>query len=90
MEAIQTINLTKRYKDLVAVDQLNLTIMQGELFSLLGINGAALASLLTQIFTNVGLGYIIKPIRRNNTLMLRGLNPGLIKHMLSARNRRSR
>ena len=40
MEAIQTINLTKRYKDLVAVDKLNLTIMQGELFSLLGINGA--------------------------------------------------
>ena len=40
MDAIQTIDLTKRYKDLVAVDHLNLTIRQGELFSLLGINGA--------------------------------------------------
>ena len=40
MEAIQTIDLTKRYKDLVAVDKLNLTIQQGEIFSLLGINGA--------------------------------------------------
>ena len=40
MEAIKTINLTKKYKDLVAVDQLNLAINQGELFSLLGINGA--------------------------------------------------
>jgi O-antigen/teichoic acid export membrane protein len=65
-------------------------VLNGAMIPLLGINGAALASLLTQIFTNVGLGYIIKPIRRNNTLMLRGLNPGLIKHMLSARNRRSR
>ena len=40
MEAITTVNLTKAYKDLVAVDQLNLQIRQGELFSLLGINGA--------------------------------------------------
>jgi ABC-2 type transport system ATP-binding protein len=40
MEAINAINLTKKYKDLVAVDHLNLKIMQGELFSLLGVNGA--------------------------------------------------
>ena len=40
MEAIKTIHLTKKYKDLIAVDQLNLEIRQGELFSLLGVNGA--------------------------------------------------
>jgi len=40
MDAIQTIELTKRYKDLTAVDKLTLRIGQGELFSLLGINGA--------------------------------------------------
>lgn len=40
MEAIQTNKLTKRYRDLLAVDQLNLTVQRGELFSLLGINGA--------------------------------------------------
>lgn len=40
MEAIKTVKLTKRYKDLVAVDSLDLTVEQGELFSLLGINGA--------------------------------------------------
>ena len=40
MEAIKTINLTKKYKDTVAVDNLNLEIKQGELFSLLGVNGA--------------------------------------------------
>ena len=40
MEAIKTVRLTKKYKNLVAVDNLDLQIMQGELFSLLGINGA--------------------------------------------------
>lgn len=40
MEAIKTLNLTKKYKDVVAVDDLNLTVSKGELFSLLGINGA--------------------------------------------------
>lgn len=40
-----------------------------------GAVGAAIASLLTQFFTNVIVGYIIKPIRYNNTLMIRGLNP---------------
>ena len=40
MLAIQTKALVKRYKNLTAVDQLNLEIRQGELFSLLGVNGA--------------------------------------------------
>jgi len=40
MEAIKTINLTKKYKDVTAVDNLNLQIKQGELFALLGVNGA--------------------------------------------------
>ena len=39
-EAIKTIDLTKKYKDLTAVDHLNLTVESGELFSLLGVNGA--------------------------------------------------
>ena len=40
MYAIMTVDLTKRYKDTVAVDQLNLQVKKGELFSLLGVNGA--------------------------------------------------
>ncbi|NTU76034.1 MAG: ABC transporter ATP-binding protein [Anaerolineaceae bacterium] len=40
MIAIQTRQLTKRYKDFTAVDALDLTINQGELFALLGVNGA--------------------------------------------------
>lgn len=38
--AIEIKNLTKDYKDVRAVDSLNLTIYKGELFSLLGVNGA--------------------------------------------------
>ena len=40
MDAIRIEGLTKKYKDVVAVDNLNLCISQGELFSLLGVNGA--------------------------------------------------
>ena len=63
MEAIKTIDLSKRYKDVVAVDKLSLQIMQGELFSLLGVNGAGkttaikLLSCLTK--PTSGDGYVV-------------------------------
>ncbi len=40
MYAIQTRSLVKRYQAVTAVDRLNLEIPRGELFSLLGVNGA--------------------------------------------------
>ena len=40
MQAIKTTALVKRYKNLTAVDGLDLEVEQGELFSLLGVNGA--------------------------------------------------
>ena len=40
MSAIKIEALTKRYKNIVAVDNLSLCIEEGELFSLLGVNGA--------------------------------------------------
>ena len=40
MNAIQIVDLTKQYKEVTAVDGLNLTVGEGELFSLLGVNGA--------------------------------------------------
>ena len=40
MDAIRIENLTKKYKDVNAVDNLNISVSKGELFSLLGINGA--------------------------------------------------
>lgn len=40
MYAIETHKLTKKYRDVTAVDGLDLRVEQGELFSLLGVNGA--------------------------------------------------
>lgn len=40
MPMIETINLTKRYGDLVALDSLNLTINEGDCFGFIGPNGA--------------------------------------------------
>ena len=37
--------------------------------------GAAAASLATQIFTNVIIGFVVKPLRENNVLLLKSLNP---------------
>ena len=46
MPKIKTIELVKRYKNLTAVDKLNLEIYQGELFSLLGVNGAGKSTVI--------------------------------------------
>lgn len=40
MDAIRTEGLTKKYKDVVAVDHLDLVVKRGEILSLLGVNGA--------------------------------------------------
>lgn len=60
------------------------------LIPVMGINGAALASLVTQFFTNVIVGFILSPIRENNALMIKGLNPKycveICKSMLSKHN----
>ena len=40
MYAIEIVGLSKQYKDVLAVDNLTLSINEGELFSLLGVNGA--------------------------------------------------
>ncbi len=40
MNSIETKNLTKKFKEKIAVNEMNLQIKEGELFSLLGTNGA--------------------------------------------------
>lgn len=49
---------------------------------LMGVTGAAVAALITQIFTNVFMGYVIKPLRENNKLMVKGLNPRNVYNVL--------
>lgn len=50
-----------------------------------GACGAALASVVTQFVTNFLVGFVMKPIRRNNILLLRGLNPKYILELLPAK-----
>ena len=49
MEAIKTTDLMKQYGNLTAVDHLNLKIHQGELFSLLGVNGAGKTTVIKML-----------------------------------------
>ena len=60
-----------------------------------GACGAALASLITQVFANFVFGFIFKPIRENNRLMLTGLNPVFViketkSILLSLKNKKAK
>lgn len=46
-----------------------------------GACGAACASLLTQIFTNFVLGFVVPELKENNRLLLKGLNPKLLREI---------
>lgn len=48
------------------------------LIPLWGACGAALATVLTQIFTNFLLGFMMKDMRPNNRLILKGMHPGVL------------
>lgn len=49
--AVQTIDITKRFGDLTAVDKVNLTIDAGEIFGLIGPNGAGKTTLIRMLTT---------------------------------------
>ena len=59
------------------------------LIPIINIYGAALASVITQFFTNVLVGYIIKPIKYNNSIMLRSLNPKYVVMVLDKIRKRA-
>lgn len=63
MNAIETMNLTKRYKDVIAVNNFHLTIQHGELFALLGVNGAGKTTIIKM------LSCLIKPTRGDAIVM---------------------
>lgn len=46
---IQTIELTKKYGDFIALDKLNLSIKEGEIFGLLGANGAGKSTAINML-----------------------------------------
>ena len=49
--------------------------------------GAAVASLITQFITNIGMCFVLKPLRYNNVLMIRGLDPKNLYDLLFARRK---
>lgn len=48
-----------------------------------GAMGAAVASVVTQFFTNVIIGFLFKPLRHNNALMMQSLNPKILIELMS-------
>lgn len=60
------------------------------LIPLMGINGAAFASLITQIFTNVITGFIIKDLRENNRIMIKSLQFNEIANLLKPKKIKDR
>ena len=58
------------------------------LIPLIGIHGAALASLITQFFTNIVIGWIMSPIRDNNKLIIKSLDPRYL--MEAVKNQRKK
>lgn len=54
----------------------------------LGIIGASIASLVTQFFTNVFVGYVFIPIKGNNRLMVAGLNPEILWEIVQKAGRK--
>lgn len=63
MNAITITNLSKKYGGVTAVDNLSLTIEEGELFSLLGVNGAGKTTTIKM------LSCLIKPTSGNAVLL---------------------
>lgn len=77
MEAIKTDGLTKRYKDICAVNSLSLSVNQGELFSLLGVNGSGKTTTIKMLSCltkpNEGEGWILGESIVGNEEKVKGL-----------------
>lgn len=54
-------------------------ILNAALIPVWGISGAAVASLVTQFFTNVITGYFIRPIRPANRILMASLHPKMLR-----------
>ena len=78
MLAIKTENLTKKFKDLTAVNELNLEIEENELYALLGVNGAGKSTTIRM------LSCILKPTAGDAFILGKSINkePLEVKKMI--------
>ena len=78
MTAIKIENLTKQYKDVIAVDNLSLEIVEGELFSLLGVNGAGKTTTIKM------LSCLTRPTSGDTTVLGESItkNPTAVKALI--------
>lgn len=79
MSAIIIRDLTKNYGSIAAVDHLNLTVEQGELFALLGVNGAGKSTTIKM------LSCLLKPAGGDATLLGDSIvtNPQAVKEKIN-------
>ena len=79
MIAIETKALTKYYKEILAVDALDLSIEQGKLFALLGVNGAGKTTTIKM------LSCLTKPTSGDAILLGKSIvtNPEAVKEKIS-------
>lgn len=77
-EAIKTVQLTKKYRELTAVNSLDLTVNKGELFALLGVNGAGKTTTVKM------LSCLTKPTSGDAFLMGKSIvtNPAAVKELI--------
>ena len=72
MSVVKCINLSKQYEDILALNEVNLTIEKGEFFGLLGPNGAGKTTLLKiltgQLRTTKGEAEILGMNIENNII----------------------
>lgn len=79
MNAIKTYSLTKKYKDVTAVDGLDLEVRQGEIFALLGVNGAGKTTTVKM------LSCLTAPTRGDAEIMGHSVreNPAAVKSLIA-------
>ena len=57
-------------------------LLNAILIPIIGEIGAAIASVVTQLFANFIIGFIMVPIRENNFLIIKSLNPCVLIDMI--------
>ena len=75
--SIKIENLTKKYKDITALDNLNLEIKEHELFALLGLNGAGKTTTIKMLAT------LVKPTSGDAFIYGKSINSEEVKELIA-------